>query len=322
MSKPPIIIHIGKCGGSSVKSVLPDNKTLHATRPALELNGKYVAVIRNPIHRFVSAFYHMYSAYSVCKTKNQEALNYIEKNRQKFNLYKTANGLAEAIYDERGELNIDAHHLIMRDDLPTASVVQVITKEKVTGSPIVINAKKDDKPAHIYMTVYKPLNGKEIISDNTGSINYNLLYFPTRMHQSNDPRNSQEAKTNLIKTYTIVDLVNDEGIEPNAHMDNHLGMDIAWYIEDLIKNEPESIVGIVRCEHIQEDMLNVLGIECKEHRNSHTLRDNWGKPYDDTLSDKAVDNLKRYLKKDYDCLLTLKDLDLIDKEYYNFCIGV
>ena len=254
----PIIIHVGKCGGSSVKSVLPDTyKTLHATRPALGQNGKYVVVIRNPIDRFVSAFYHMYSAYSVCDTVNQEALNHIEKNTQRFNLYKTANGLAEAIYDEEGKLNIDAHHLITRDDLPSVGIY---------------------------------------IKADSGT-----------------------TKT-LIKTHTIMDLVNDEGIETNQHMDNHLGMNIAWYIEDLIKNQPESIVGVIRCEHIHGDVLSVLGFECKERRNSHTLHDNWGKPYDDTLSDKAVNNLKRYLKKDYECLLTLKDLGLIDEEYYNFCL--
>ena len=326
MIKPPTIIHIGKCGGSSIKSVLPDTyKTLHATRPALGPNGKYVAVIRNPIHRFVSAFYHMHSAYSVCDTANQKALNYIEKNRQKFSLYETANGLAEAIYDEDCNLNMDAHHLITRGDLPTADVVQVITEEKTAGGPIAINAKKGDKPPHRYITVYRPLDGKEFATSNM-IINYSLLSktsnFPVRMHPSNDPRNSEGAVINLIKPYTIMDSVNDEGVETNQHMDNHLGMNIAWYIEDLIKNQSESIVGVIRCEHIHGDVLSVLGFECKEHRNSHTLHDNWGKPYDDTLSDRAVNNLKKYLKKDYECLLALKDMGLIDEEYYNFCIGV
>ena len=324
MIKPPTIIHVGKCGGSSVKSVLPDAyKTLHATRPALGLNGKYVVVTRNPIHRFVSAFYHMYSTYSVCDTANQKASNYIEKNRQKFSLYETANGLAEAIYDKGCNLNMDAHHLITRGDLPTASIVQVITKEKFVGAPVAINAKKDDKPPHSHVVVYNSTDGKEFATSNT-IINYSFLSeasdFPTETHPFNDPRNTQKAVTNLIKPYTILDSVNDEGIETNQHMDNHLGMNIAWYIEDLIKNQPESIVGVIRCEHIHGDVLSVLGFECKEHRNSHTLHDNWGKPYDDTLSDKAVNNLKKYLKKDYECLLTLKDMGLIDEEYYNFCL--
>lgn len=259
MTELPTIIHVGKCGGSSVKSVLPDTcKTLHATRPTIGTNDKYIAVIRNPIHRFISAFYHMYSVYSVCRTENQEALNYVEKNRQRFSFYKTANGLAEAIYDEAGNLNMDAHHLVTMDDLPSVD---------------------------IYM---KP-SGKT-------------------------------APKTLIKTYTIIDKINDEHIEGNQHMDNHLGMNIAWYIEDLIKSQPESIVGAIRCEHMYEDVLSVLGFECKEHRNSHTLHDNWAKPYDDTLSDKAANNLKRYLKKDYECLLALRGLDLIDEEYYNFCL--
>jgi hypothetical protein len=50
-------IHIGKCGGSYIRSIY-DISSIHMNKPNINTNFKYIIFIRNPISRFVSAFYH------------------------------------------------------------------------------------------------------------------------------------------------------------------------------------------------------------------------------------------------------------------------
>ena len=61
-----VIIHVGKCGGSTVCNELTSNYIrytgIHIRKPIYDPNNKYVIVIRNPIKRFISAFnwrYHL-----------------------------------------------------------------------------------------------------------------------------------------------------------------------------------------------------------------------------------------------------------------------
>ena len=56
-----IFIHIGKCGGSFIENSFSKNlNSLHMSKPKLNNNNnnKYIICIRNPIERFISAFYH------------------------------------------------------------------------------------------------------------------------------------------------------------------------------------------------------------------------------------------------------------------------
>ena len=59
-NKNIIFLHIGKCGGSNIENKFPGIKSIHMNKPKLENtnNNKYVIILRNPIKRFVSAFYH------------------------------------------------------------------------------------------------------------------------------------------------------------------------------------------------------------------------------------------------------------------------
>lgn len=70
----PVVIHIGKCGGNSVRRELQKNKikfsNLHIGKVKYEKNKKYIIVIRNPIKRFISAFYWRYKL--VCDDKVQK----------------------------------------------------------------------------------------------------------------------------------------------------------------------------------------------------------------------------------------------------------
>ena len=51
-------IHIGKCGGSTIRQNLTDIQYYHLSRE-YDTGENYIIWIRNPIHRFVSAFYYV-----------------------------------------------------------------------------------------------------------------------------------------------------------------------------------------------------------------------------------------------------------------------
>ena len=54
-----VYIHIGKTAGSSMREQLPKNiEVVHMKKPTFKNNHYYVIWIRNPLNRFVSAFWH------------------------------------------------------------------------------------------------------------------------------------------------------------------------------------------------------------------------------------------------------------------------
>jgi hypothetical protein len=60
-NKPFIFIHIGKCGGSTITNILRNHNIkfdrVHVARPQYQSDKKYLISLRNPVERFVSAFY-------------------------------------------------------------------------------------------------------------------------------------------------------------------------------------------------------------------------------------------------------------------------
>jgi hypothetical protein len=55
----PVLIHVGKSGGSYIKNILPNLNCIHMRKPPLHQNNvNYILILKNPIERFVSAFYH------------------------------------------------------------------------------------------------------------------------------------------------------------------------------------------------------------------------------------------------------------------------
>lgn len=57
-----VLIHIGKCGGASLKASLREAgiadelRIVHIRQPTYQENQKYIIVARNPVERTVSAF--------------------------------------------------------------------------------------------------------------------------------------------------------------------------------------------------------------------------------------------------------------------------
>ena len=105
------IIHIGKCGGGSLKQELKkknkDFKGCHCKKPIIKEKFKYIILIRDPINRFISAFnWKMFK----CTTKevNKNNINEIEG----YKYWNDINNFAENLYDKNGNINDMALKLI------------------------------------------------------------------------------------------------------------------------------------------------------------------------------------------------------------------
>jgi hypothetical protein len=56
--KKDIFIHIGKCGGSTVRTAISNYTEIHLKTIKYSKDDNYIIVLRNPIDRFKSAFYY------------------------------------------------------------------------------------------------------------------------------------------------------------------------------------------------------------------------------------------------------------------------
>jgi hypothetical protein len=68
---PFTLIHVGKCGGTSVNHFFNKHrvvfKNVHVMKPQYTPNAKYVLLLRNPVQRFQSAFYWRQHLVSITK---------------------------------------------------------------------------------------------------------------------------------------------------------------------------------------------------------------------------------------------------------------
>jgi len=83
-------IHIGKCGGGTVKQSLTDSENfkfnhIHMVKPYYNNRKKYLIVLRNPVQRFISAFYWKYM-------KTKKGLRSTAKEELFYNDYDNIDG--------------------------------------------------------------------------------------------------------------------------------------------------------------------------------------------------------------------------------------
>ncbi len=111
-----ILIHIGKCGGQTVRdgfmnySNSVDLKVVHVAKPIYRQDLKYFVVARGPISRLLSAFRWRYKLVITDGVQS----NRFKGEREVLLKYKTLNNLAEDLYYEDGSANRSAHEDIRK----------------------------------------------------------------------------------------------------------------------------------------------------------------------------------------------------------------
>ena len=129
-----VYIHIGKCGGSSLRKAITDSTIVkerfervhyvHINKPPVLKNARYLIVIRNPIQRAISAFNWRYKLV----VEDEVQRNRFEGEWEVLKKYGTLNNLAAALYvDQVLDLNVSnqfqiIHHLKENISFMTAHV--------------------------------------------------------------------------------------------------------------------------------------------------------------------------------------------------------
>lgn len=178
-------IHIGKCGGTFLSQFF-ENK-IHMNKPKFNKNIKYVIWIKNPLKRFISAFYHSYNLikYDISNKSDNELLNnksspYYElkqhleskkKYNNPFNL-KNWNGLKEALLYQ--------------------NLILFFNNPNHLAESLYCNNKEKQKKAHLLMSIIKIEHLHKGIGwylDNGEFIKKyykNILYVGTTENMEND----------------------------------------------------------------------------------------------------------------------------------------
>ena len=114
------LIHVGKCGGTTVREALSkfgiSFNPIHTKAALFDSKESYVIILRNPVERFVSAFNWRYHLVNTSEKKARE----YEGEKEILNRFKTVNNLAEKLYCEKGDVDFDLskeyiHHI--REDI-------------------------------------------------------------------------------------------------------------------------------------------------------------------------------------------------------------
>ena len=138
-----ILVHVGKCGGSSVRSGI-DNATknqpdyvIHIKRPPIRKDLKYILVLRNPIERIQSAFNWRYKL--VVEDK-------IQKNRFRgeykiLKKYGSLENFANLLYLKDGTVNravardfLRIHHIKENISFYLEDLLKYISSKQILGT--------------------------------------------------------------------------------------------------------------------------------------------------------------------------------------------
>lgn len=138
-----IYVHIGKCGGASLKRAISESPKLkrqydrvqevHITKPPIFHNAHYMIVIRNPIQRAISAFNWRYALVVKDGTQRDRFTNEYDILKK----YETLNNLGESLYtgqelSERGSTDFEnIHHLHERISFYLTDLIAKVNPEQI-----------------------------------------------------------------------------------------------------------------------------------------------------------------------------------------------
>lgn len=152
IKKPPeyCLIHIGKCGGSTLRKAIAESEhysdidIVHIRKPKFNKRTKYIIVARDPIKRCISAFNWRYKLV----VEDQIQRNRFPGEFKILQKYKNISTLAEKLYTNCGNLDHEVskefekiHHLRERiefylreflETCPKSSIVAVLMTETLS----------------------------------------------------------------------------------------------------------------------------------------------------------------------------------------------
>ena len=144
MSDNNVLIHIGKCGGSSLrKAILSSDvykniEIVHIKKPVYTHNVNYYIVARDPIKRAISAFNWRYKL--VVEEEREKQKYRFENEYEILNKYKNLNNLCEKLYNDNGEPDQASiiefetiHHLKERISFYLSDFLDVCPKDQIKG---------------------------------------------------------------------------------------------------------------------------------------------------------------------------------------------
>lgn len=110
-----VFIHIGKCGGTTIISLLNQNNfnfsTVHLRRPVYLPDRKYLIALRNPVERFISAFY--WRKYLLESGEGWQCRQKRLRGELRFHQkYESIDSLCSELYAKNGDLNLSIHRSI------------------------------------------------------------------------------------------------------------------------------------------------------------------------------------------------------------------
>ena len=92
---------------------------------------------------------------------------------------------------------------------------------------------------------------------------------------------------------------------------NHLHLNIHFYLNRLLPFCNSNNCQVIRYEYYNEDIKEVLKL-----KTVSTINHRFKSQYSKYVSDKGKNNLRKLLKKDYECFKKLKEKGIIDDKYY------
>ena len=167
------LVHIGKCGGESIKAILKKLnikfESIHIKKCIFNSNKKYLIMLRNPINRFISAFYWRYKLVINDKLQSDR----FKGEKETLEYYKSANNLAENIFNF--DINKSYIHHIKEDIyFYIGDFLKICKKENIIGIITTETINNDILNLyHIDNTIHK--NKSYSYDKNLSTIGYNNL---------------------------------------------------------------------------------------------------------------------------------------------------
>jgi len=167
-------IHIGKCGGGTVKESLTNSDNfkfndIHTRKSHYNKYKKYLIVIRNPLQRFISAFYWKYD----------KTINNVDTTTEEEIFYNKYNNIDEFCNDLKKNSNIlqdynITNHMYKGIEYYLENLIDNCRKDQIIGV-ICQETLKDDVKNILDITVENRVHDNSSYSKNITDENYKVL---------------------------------------------------------------------------------------------------------------------------------------------------